>query len=85
MYVHPDEKDKTVFSIGQGFWQFTVMHFGLCNAPATFERLFEIDKLNGPFLEPILQDVENAERPEWKDNADRRRTIATGLSGNRSL
>jgi len=37
----PEDKEKTVFSIGKGLWQFTVMPFGLCNAPATFERLME--------------------------------------------
>ena len=34
-------KEKTAFSIGTGLWQFTVMSFGLSNAPATFERLIE--------------------------------------------
>ena len=33
------DKEKTGFSIGTGLWQFRVMSFGLCNAPATFERI----------------------------------------------
>jgi hypothetical protein len=39
--VHPDDKEKTAFSTGQGLWHFTVIPFGLCNALATFERLIE--------------------------------------------
>ena len=35
------DREKTAFSVGNGLWQYNVMAFGLCNAPATFERLVE--------------------------------------------
>ncbi|XP_018371543.1 PREDICTED: RNA-directed DNA polymerase homolog [Trachymyrmex cornetzi] len=39
--IRPEDKEKTAFSVGNGLWQFKVMPFGLCNAPATFEQVME--------------------------------------------
>lgn len=39
--VRSEDREKTAFFVGNGLWQFTVMPFGLCNAPVTFERLME--------------------------------------------
>ena len=37
----PDASRKAAFVKHEGSFQFQVMPFGLCNAPATFERLME--------------------------------------------
>lgn len=39
--LSPEARHKTAFCTGRGLWQFRVLSFGLCNAPATFERLME--------------------------------------------
>ena len=36
-----DAKRKAPFVTNEGLFQFRVMPFGLCNGPATFERLME--------------------------------------------
>lgn len=44
-------KEKTAFSIpGRGLYQFITMPFGLCGAPATWQRF--VDTVLGPDLEP---------------------------------
>ena len=39
--LSPEGRCKTAFATHSGLFQFKVMPFGLCNAPATFERLMD--------------------------------------------
>ena len=39
--THPDSQEKTAFATHSGLCEFQVMHFGLCNSPATFQRLMD--------------------------------------------
>ena len=39
--MSPEAKRKTAFMTNEGLFQFRVMPFTLCNAPATFERFMD--------------------------------------------
>jgi hypothetical protein len=58
--VHPDDTQKTAFNTRYGHYQFTVLPFGLTNAPATFSTLMQsifhqhLDKFIIVFLDDIL-------------------------------
>ena len=40
--MDPRDEDKTTFASRRGPFRFKVMQFGLCNAPATFQRLMNV-------------------------------------------
>ncbi len=56
--VAEEDKEKTAFASSFGLYHFNVMPFGLCNSPATFERLME-NVLRGLQFEECLLFVDD--------------------------
>ena len=58
--IEESDKHKTAFSVpGVGFYEYNNMTFGLCNAPATFQRLMEqvLYDLNNEICAIYLHDI----------------------------
>ena len=58
--IEESDKHKTAFSVpGLGFYEYNDMTFGLCNAPATFQRLMEqvLYDLNNKICAIYLDDI----------------------------
>ena len=56
--IHNEEDaiPKTAFPTRHGHFEFTVMPFGLCNAPSTFQQVMD-EALTGLLDEVLLEDV----------------------------
>src|SRR5690606_37800989 len=61
-----ESKEKTAFICNTGLFEFNIMHFGLCNAPATFQRM--IDEIVGEmgvgldYLDDAIIELEDFEK-----------------------
>ncbi|XP_065851199.1 uncharacterized protein, partial [Euphorbia lathyris] len=53
IYIYPDDQDKTTFTCPYGTFAYRRMPFGLCNAPATFQRC--MTAIFNDFIEDIME------------------------------
>ncbi len=56
--MSPQSREKTAFSTHDGLFEFGVMPFGVCNGPATFQRLIQqVLRGLGAFSSAFVDDV----------------------------
>ncbi|GBG61669.1 hypothetical protein CBR_g23185 [Chara braunii] len=57
--VDPADQHKTAFKMRDGLYEFTIMHFGLTNAPATFQSVMDkvLHEQIGRFVVVYLDDI----------------------------
>jgi hypothetical protein len=57
--MDPSSMEKTAFISREGLYEFKVMPFGLCNAPATFQRAMDsiLDEYNWNFAMVYIDDI----------------------------
>ena len=70
--MRPEDRDLTTFVTHKGLFRFTVMPFGLVNAPATFSRIMrrltcDLQKLRN-YLDDVLPHAK-----DWDDHLHRLR------------
>ena len=70
--MEPEDREKTAFITKFGTYKFTVMPFGLCNAPATFQRLMDtvLREILWHFVVVYIDDVNVGSRtfPEYLEH-----------------
>ena len=78
--IRPEHQERTAVITSRGLYEFVVMAFGLCNAPATFQRLMDtvIEPRYRRFIETYIDDVIVYSETE-KDHLDHLDTLFAQL------